>query len=52
MLKEYLRILKEHSDDVYGVGARTTLSLYTVLSIACIVVPLLFFLIVLVLKLF
>lgn len=52
MLKEYLRILKEHSDDVYGVGARKTLSLYTLLSIACVVVPVTFFLVVILLKLF
>jgi hypothetical protein len=52
MLKEYLRILKKHSDDVFGVGARTTLSVYTVLSIACIVIPTLFFLILIILKLF
>ncbi len=52
MLKEYLRILKEHSEDVFGVGARTTLSVYTLLSIACVVVPLTFFLVVIVLKLF
>ncbi|MFI5321982.1 MAG: hypothetical protein ACHQ6U_00295 [Thermodesulfobacteriota bacterium] len=52
MLREYLRILKEHSDDVFGVGARTTLSIFTVLSIACIVVPLLFFLILILHKLF
>lgn len=52
MLKEYRKILKEHADDVYGVGAHTTLSLYTLLSIACIVVPVTFFVIVIVLKLF
>lgn len=52
MLKEYLRILKKHSDDVYGVGARTTLSVYTVLSIACIVIPMLFFLVLIILKIF
>lgn len=52
MLKEYLRILKEHSEDVFGVGARTTLSLYTLLAIACIVVPVTFFLIVIILRLF
>lgn len=52
MLKEYLRILKKHSDDVYGVGARTTLSVYTVLSIVCVVIPTLFFLILILLKLF
>lgn len=52
MLKEYLRILKKHSDDVYGVGARTTLSVYTVLSIACIVLPTLFFLVLIILKIF
>ena len=52
MLEEYRKILKQHSDDVYGVGARTTLSLYTLLSIACIVVPVTFFLIVIILKLF
>lgn len=52
MLKEYLRILKKHSDDVYGVGAKTTLSFYTVLSIACVVLPTLFFLILIISKLF
>lgn len=52
MLKEYLRILKNHSDDVFGVGARKTLSIYTILSIACVVVPVLFFLILLVSKVF
>jgi hypothetical protein len=52
MLKEYLRILKKHSDDVFGVGARTTLSVYTVLSIACVVIPTLFFLILIISKLF
>ncbi|HKQ32706.1 MAG TPA: hypothetical protein VJV40_05850 [Thermodesulfobacteriota bacterium] len=52
MLKEYLRILKKHSDDVFGVGARTTLSFYTILSIACVVIPLLFFLILIILRIF
>jgi len=52
MLKEYLRILKKHSDDVFGVGARTTLSFYTVLSIACVVIPLLFFLILIISRMF
>ncbi len=52
MLREYLRILKKHSDDVFGVGARTTLSIYTVLSVACVLLPLLFFLILILLKLF
>lgn len=52
MLKEYKRILKAHADDVYGVGAKTTLSFYTILSIACVVVPTVFFLVLLVLKLF
>ncbi|MEW6145919.1 MAG: hypothetical protein AB1598_12965 [Thermodesulfobacteriota bacterium] len=52
MLKEYLRILKKHSDDVFGVGARTTLSVYTVLSIACVVIPALFFLVLIISKLF
>jgi hypothetical protein len=52
MLKEYLRILKKHSEDVYGVGARTTLSVYTVLSIACVVIPTLFFLMLIISKLF
>jgi hypothetical protein len=52
MLKEYLRILKKHSDDVFGVGARTTLSFYTILSIACVVIPLLFFLILIISRIF
>ncbi len=52
MLKEYKRILKAHADDVYGVGAKQTLSFYTVLSIACVVVPTVFFVVLLVLKLF
>lgn len=52
MLKEYLRILRKHSDDVFGVGARTTLSFYTILSIACVVVPLLFFLILIISRIF
>ncbi len=52
MLNEYLRILKKHSEDVFGVGARTTLSVYTVLSIACVVIPVLFFLVLIILKIF
>lgn len=52
MLKEYLRILKKHSADVFGVGARTTLSFYTILSIACVVIPLLFFLILIISRIF
>ncbi|HVY55896.1 MAG TPA: hypothetical protein VHC46_09090 [Thermodesulfobacteriota bacterium] len=52
MLKEYLRILRKHSDDVFGVGAKTTLSFYTILSIACVVIPVLFFLIVILSKIF
>jgi hypothetical protein len=52
MLKEYLRILKKHSDDVYGVRARTTLSVYTVLAIACVLIPTLFFLVLIILKIF
>jgi len=45
MLSEFKRILKEHSDDVYGVGAYKSLSFFTVLSIACILVPVVFLLI-------
>ena len=45
MLSEFKRILKEHSDDVYGVGAYKTLSFYTILAIACILIPVLFLLI-------
>lgn len=52
MLKEYLRILKKHSEDVFGVGARTTLSFYTILSIACVVIPLIFFLILIISRIF
>jgi hypothetical protein len=52
MLKEYLRILRKHSDDVFGVGARTTLSFYTILSIACVVIPLLFFIILIISRIF
>jgi hypothetical protein len=52
MLKEYLRILRKHSDDVCGVGARTTLSFYTILSIACVVIPLLFFLVLIISRIF
>jgi len=52
MLKEYLRILRKHSDDVFGVGARTTLSFYTILSIACVVIPLLFFLVLIISRIF
>lgn len=52
MLKEYLRILRKHSDDVFGVSARTTLSFYTILSIACVVIPLLFFLILIISRIF
>lgn len=52
MLNQYLKILKNHADNVYGVKARTTLSLYTLLSIACVVVPTVFFIVVLLLKIF
>jgi len=52
MLKEYLRILRNHSNDVFGVGARKTLSFYTVLSVACVVIPILFFLILIISKIF
>jgi len=45
MLSEFKRILKEHSDDVYGVGAYHTLSFYAILAIACILVPVIFLLI-------
>lgn len=44
MWSEFKRILKQHSDDVYGVASYKTLSFYTVLSIACIVIPVLFLL--------
>jgi len=52
MLSEFKRILKEHSDDVYGIGAYKTLSFYTVLSLACIFIPVLFLLILGLWKLF
>jgi len=52
MLKEYLRILRNHSNDVFGVGARKTLSFYTVLSVACVVIPILFFLILIISRIF
>jgi len=52
MLSEFKRILKEHSDDVYGIGAYKTLSFYTVLSLACILIPVLFLLILGLWKLF
>lgn len=52
MLSEFKRILKEHSDDVYGIVAYKTLSFYTVLSLACILIPVLFLLILGLWKLF
>jgi len=52
MLSQYLKILKSHADDVYGIKARTTLSFYTVLSIMCVVVPTIFFVAVLLFKIF
>jgi len=52
ILSEFKRILKSHSDDVYGVGASKTLSFYTIFSIACILVPVLFLLILGIWKLF
>jgi len=52
MIKEFKRILKQHSDEVFGVRAKTTLSIYTVLAIACVVVPTVFFIALTVSKLF
>jgi len=52
MLKKYLRILRNHSNDIFGVGARKTLSFYTVLSVACVVIPILFFLILIISRIF
>ena len=52
IIREFKRILKAHSDDVYGVGASKTLSFYTIFSIACIVVPVLILLILGLWKLF
>ena len=52
ILSEFKRILKSHSDDVYGVEASKTLSFYTIFSIACILVPVLFLLVLGIWKLF
>ncbi len=50
MLKEYMRILKQHSDDVFGIRSKLSLSIFTVLAILCVVVPILFFLTLTILK--
>lgn len=40
MLKRYLKIIKDQSEDVFGVKARKTLSVYTIFSVACVILPL------------
>ncbi len=52
MYKEFKRILKAHSDDVYGIASYKTLSFYTIMSLCCILIPVLFLLILGLWKLF
>lgn len=40
MLNKYFKIIKNQSEDVFGVKARKTLSIYTVFSAACVILPL------------
>jgi len=50
MLKEFLKKLNEQSQDVFGVSAKKTLSVYSVFAVMSIVVPLLFILFLLLYK--
>lgn len=40
MLKTYLDLIREQSRNVFGIHAKKTLSFYSVLSVAAVVLPL------------
>lgn len=39
MINEFLKKLNEQSEDVFGVGARKTLSVYSVFAVGSVVIP-------------
>lgn len=41
MIKQFLKKLNEQSKDVFGVGAKQTLSVYSVFAVMAVVLPLL-----------
>jgi hypothetical protein len=50
MLKRFFEMLREHSKDVFGAAPHTALSIYSLLAIASVVVPILVLLIAVLLK--
>ncbi len=49
MIKEFLKKLNKQSEDVFGVSAKKTLSIYSVFAVGSVVIPLIsiFFLLIL-----
>lgn len=39
MIRKYIDIIKNQSEDVFGIKAKKTLSIYSVFSVASVVVP-------------
>ena len=40
MFDNYFKVVKNQSEDVFGVKAKKTLSIYSVFSAACVILPL------------
>lgn len=51
MIRQFLKNLNEQSEDVFGVGAKKTLSVYSVFAVGAVIIPLVSILFILISKL-
>lgn len=52
MLRKYIDIIKNQSEDVFGIKAKKTLSVYSIFSVASVIIPLLIVFLLLINKIF
>lgn len=52
MIREFIKRINEQSEDVFGVGARKSLSVFSVFSVLAVLIPVLFLLLLLIYKIF
>lgn len=51
MIKQFIDKINEQSEDVFGVGAKKTLSVYSVFAVGAVIIPLLSILLIVIWKL-
>lgn len=52
MIKQFLKKLNEQSQDVFGVGAKKSLSIYSIFAVSAVIIPLASIVFILILKVF